>query len=216
MFNRLSIKLGLVVALIVVGTTLLARQSPVDKPKSRRSPVVDKADAKVKTVVANNKAMTVDTVERDPNDPLDEAVSPLPMSPVEKARAMKSLVASVSFTKTNATVVGRDIQVTAAVHMFERRPTMRYLWAVRVWNGVGVKKARFVDRLYKDQIFAIPLGEEANPTFADTVRMLPGEYLVEITLYVVPIDFDLTLLQHPAEDHQHRVASRYMNVTVSR
>lgn len=123
-------------------------------------------------------------------------------------------IASFWLKNLDITAQDQDVFVSASANMSDKRPGMFYFWSMRVTDGAN-RNAVLNERHYTDQIFRIPSDGELNPTFNERLRLLPGDYLVEVALFQVPVGSDLAKLKDADWIQQQLVFRVGRRVTIS-
>ncbi len=91
---------------------------------------------------------------------------------------------------------GNSVIVHARAKLFETRPGYTFLWSVRVLSS---KRKVIVPRhIYRDHAIEPVLGGDMTPEFADVIPLLPGNYLIEISMH--EMNPNLPFDQHQFEE----------------
>jgi hypothetical protein len=92
------------------------------------------------------------------------------------------------FHRVKVRAVGRRALIEAGAELYERDPGKRYVWVLRL---IGPRPDRRVlsERVYRDQVFTLPVGQQqASPTFSDAIELPPGRHLIRVELHEVTGD----------------------------
>ena len=98
-----------------------------------------------------------------------------------------------------AGVDGKSVHLKTWVEIQDNRPGMRYVWAVRVVDPSDAGAVLF-RKVYKDQVFTVPQGENVSTTFEDVIDVpLPkGRYRVFVAAHALPAGATLDTIRYDA------------------
>lgn len=147
--------------------------------------------------------------------PNDHSVTTVQMATNAPAAALNAMqnggariptVASFRMRGMDVAMVGDVVRVSAAVWGVDNRPSVSYIWTLRVYdtNGTAV-----LEQHYDKQVFSPPVGQEMTPTFDDAFQLAPGRYKVSLTLYELSRAFGVEKLK--ASDAKTAVPQRLVS-----
>ncbi len=107
-------------------------------------------------------------------------------------------VSEHAMTSLKLSAVGNTLSIDASAHIYDRRPGVAFVWAVRVVDPKDAKKTLF-ERRYDHQLFTLPANMELKPTFSDRIELaLPrGIYPIECVVYEVHPELGVAGLNDP-------------------
>lgn len=98
--------------------------------------------------------------------------------------------------------------VEGKANVHDLRPASRYVWRLRVYDAAYQPIATEV---YAAQSFGTK-GKRVSPTFQDVIPQFPGKTHVVLTLYMVPQDEALDILQDDRAAEGYMVARRHQEL----
>ena len=127
----------------------------------------------------------------------------------------RTLEPTCSFNLGRARIVakGGHVVVSAAVSIKETRPNFVNLWSVRVFDETGSTKLS--EHPYLAQRFVTNAQQNTNPTLDDTLALAPGKYVVQVVLYTLPNDFDVSGLADEATERSFLSVAAFERVTIT-
>jgi hypothetical protein len=108
----------------------------------------------------------------------------------------KNVAASFRLQSMEATANGRTVTVGARAYIRDTRPNVEYVWSLRV-SQLSTRKL-VSGGFYDQQIFSVPIEQELSPTFSEQFQLVPGKFLIEVSLYEVPGRLGVGALSKPA------------------
>lgn len=119
----------------------------------------------------------------------------VPIEPLAKGQANQNLLRGMDFPKMLVIVNGGLVNVEASAIVHDKVPGNSYVWSIRVYQSQG-KKELVREHHYTEFTRHLEEGETTgNPTFQDSLRLPPGNYMVELSLYATAPDFDFQRLK---------------------
>jgi hypothetical protein len=108
------------------------------------------------------------------------------------------------------TVEGNQVHISATARLFQTDPDNRYHWSLFVLSPDF--KTRYIRTDYNDQVFSIPLGKDVEPTFDETVTLLPGSYQIQVVLHRFRVGFEPETLKDDKIERTVRATDRTRSV----
>jgi hypothetical protein len=174
-----TVKWVALASLAVCSVSLAKRGTADDTP--RASTTVIPKDARKAIAIPNDTPRVSTTVKQTPG-------------PVPKAKG-RTIIGfpnrSIQLEKTNFTVKGNVVTVSATAKIKDSRPNVK-VWSIRVYDSTG--NVKLSEHPYVDQAFQTNETQNTHPTFEDKIKLAPGNYQVWLILYRLPTNFDVKVL----------------------
>jgi hypothetical protein len=124
---------------------------------------------------------------------LAENDDPIVIETRAKTPLPKNIIASSYVYNMKAQTNGNQVVVSASSTIREKRPDVSFVWGLKVMDA---DRKLLSTVLYDTQIFSMPDGQiDVWPTFQETLNLASGAYKVQLVLYQLTPNFDLTLLK---------------------
>lgn len=207
---------------LAIGTSLVTSAIlGQTRPQKRNQAAAGKA---VRIAKANNDTQpqgSVTAASLHNNNPV--GLDPQQGNPSE----VEEPVASFRMRSMSISTDGNTVTVAASGSLRDSRPDVAYFWSLRVFdisdNPQVISKKHYLNQSFHAPInfFNVPLGFdviprfEAAPEFADTIKLAPGKYRIEVTLSAVPTKFDTKTLSEERVFRSICVMGDAKNVTIS-
>jgi hypothetical protein len=159
------------------------------------------------------KKHTVSTTKSvEPPDGIDYS-DPVVIDRLAKIPLQEGILASSRIYNMTVQFDGQQVKVGASAAIREKRPRVSLLWGLKVMDSA---RNDLDLRLYDKQVIKLPAGIiDSWPTFKDAVNLPSGDYKVQLALYEVTPDLDISLLKtDPGTESQYRAAWMTQDVTV--
>ena len=114
------------------------------------------------------------------------------------------IVAGYAMNFIHVQMRGNVAVIDAKALLEDSRVENRYVWSVRVLNTTGMTGDVLFQKVYDDQIFALPETRQRSATFQDEVALPlpPGEYRLELCAYMVTPRDGLAAVRRPRDTEQ--------------
>lgn len=152
-------------------------------------------------------------VEIDRGIPVRVDGEPIQVPPV----ANDPSIASYTMKSLEVQAVKNKVHIVASAHIRDTRPNMRFVWSVRALSPAKQGAVVF-EKLYDNQVFALPENQELSPTFED-ILVLPlpkGTYLIEVSVFLVTPGKGLAGVRNPELKEDLRGPSGHAKVVLGR
>ena len=170
-------------------------------------------------VLAQSQVLRSETLELTTGD-YDYANDPdyMNSTPAQTSMTSKRLVgrkpilsfASVSIPTFDVVLAGQEALISATASLTSNNPSTRYVWRLRSYSN---DNSVFSNKVYVEQNFFVNESGKMNPTFSDSITVPLGFGHVVLSLFALPIDLDIGIVDDDVKSDVYVAARRSYNLS---